>query len=89
MVIEEPMLQKDPSRYLRNTDIDGSSPKEASGPIPKKFRDMHYPSPDPKIQQQEHQKFRTRQKEMGLQGHDAIKKPFLKTIDVDSSPMQR
>jgi hypothetical protein len=49
IVIEEPMLQKDPSRYLRNNDILGSSPKEASGPIPKKFKDLHTASPDPKV----------------------------------------
>lgn len=47
LLFEEPMLKKDPIRYLRNNDIAGSSPKEASGPIPKKFREMHT-SPDTK-----------------------------------------
>ena len=39
--VEEPMMQKDPTRYLRNGDIEGSSPKASHGLVPNKFYSQH------------------------------------------------
>lgn len=78
------MLQKDPSRYLRNGDIEKSSPKEANGVIPQKFKQMYrVRDQDVGLQVSDNQEFRRRKRTVGLGGHNAIKRPYLKTVVVD------
>jgi hypothetical protein len=39
------MMAKDSKRYIRNGDIDGSSPKQSpGGPVPPKFQKLFKPS---------------------------------------------
>lgn len=76
------MLQKDPDRYLRNYDIEGSSPK--CSPMPKKFSGIHKVKNEMICDQaRENLEFRVKRRKIEMGGHNAIKRPYLRTLNVD------